>query len=85
MSVLACKADIICITQITLQEIYNILLVDNWMFRFLRAVLMGVNLDKKPDGVLNEGLWVMQRCEDLLLALALLMKNIASLKKFFYP
>ena len=46
---------------------------------------MGVNLDKKPDGVLNEGLWVMQRCEDLLLALALLMKKIASLKKFFYP
>ena len=24
-----------CITQITLKEIYNVILVDNWMFRFL--------------------------------------------------
>ena len=30
------KADIICITQITLIEIYNVLLVDNGRFRFLR-------------------------------------------------
>ena len=36
MYVSACKADIICITQITLKEIYNVLLVDNWRFRFLR-------------------------------------------------
>ena len=28
----ACKADIICITQITLKEIYNVLLVNNWRF-----------------------------------------------------
>ena len=30
----ACIADIICITQITLKEMYNVLLVDNWRFRF---------------------------------------------------
>ena len=31
----ACKADIICITQITFKEIYNVLLVDNWRYIFL--------------------------------------------------
>jgi len=41
-----------------------------------RAVLTGVHFYEKSDGVLNEGLWVMQRCEDLLLALALLMKKL---------
>ena len=34
VQVSACKADIICITQITLEEIYNVLMVDNWRFRF---------------------------------------------------
>ena len=33
-------ADIICITQITLKEIYNVLLVDNWRFRFLSFKLI---------------------------------------------
>ena len=36
----ACKADIICIAQITLIEIYNVLLVDNWRFRFLSFKLI---------------------------------------------
>lgn len=40
MKASACKADIICITQITLKEIYNVLLVDNWRFRFLRFKLI---------------------------------------------
>ena len=39
MKVSACKADIICITQITLKEIYNIL-VDNCRFRFLSLKLI---------------------------------------------
>ena len=34
VQVSTCKADIICITQITLEEIYNVLMVDNWRFRF---------------------------------------------------
>ena len=36
----ACIAEIICITQITLKEIYNVLLVDNWRFRFLSLKLI---------------------------------------------
>ena len=36
----ACKADIICITHITLIEIYNVLLVDNWRFRLLSFKLI---------------------------------------------
>ena len=36
----ACIADTICITQITLKEIYNVLLVDNWRFRFLSFKLI---------------------------------------------
>ena len=36
----ACIADIICITQITLKEIYNVLLVGNWRFRFLSFKLI---------------------------------------------
>ena len=40
MMVSACKADIICITQITLKEIYNVLLIDNWRFRFLSSTLI---------------------------------------------
>jgi len=40
MKVSACKADIICITQITLKEVYNVLLVDNCRFRFLSFKLI---------------------------------------------
>ena len=40
VKVSACKADIICIAQITLKEIYNVLLVDNWRFRFLSFKLI---------------------------------------------
>ena len=40
MLVSACIADIICITQVTLKEIYNILLVDNWRFRFFSFKLI---------------------------------------------
>ena len=36
----ACIADIICITQITLKEINNVLLVDNWRFGFLSFKLI---------------------------------------------
>ena len=36
----ACIADIICITQITLKEIYNVLLVDNWRFRLFSFKLI---------------------------------------------
>lgn len=36
----ACKADIICIAQITLKEIYNVLLVDNWRFKLLSFELI---------------------------------------------
>ena len=40
VKVSASKADIICIAQITLKEIYNVLLVDNWRFRFLSFKLI---------------------------------------------
>ena len=40
IKVSACKADIIYIAQITLKEIYNVLPVDNWRFRFLSFKLI---------------------------------------------
>ena len=35
-----CKADVICITQITLKEIYKVLLIDNGRFRFFSFKLI---------------------------------------------